>query len=419
MALDTVTNLDDHIDKHNLKLALVEISPILIPYVLGFFVFRGLYVTFPIYLQLKEGYSETEIVNLWAIISTVALFAGGLTRIPAGILSDRIGRVKAISLGFLLYLLALSLLIFASGIWVYLVSITLVRMTLNLYAMTGRGIASASEREKGFKNGMLTSMVGLGSLLGPLVLSYSLDNFQPDTMLYIIVVFIGIDAVVFFIALKFIPILFKKISDTPMEFPLEKMSRKNVSARQYFKDRGVIKSISLFFATGIVYGLITVIFTIYGYNVLLIDITTIGLVVGIGALSNMLIAPIVGALYMRFLDEQIRLIAWFGIALASFITMFGQVSSLLFFTGYVLLSVSNSMFFTMEITRLGRIVKKEAFSIIFGTATTLVIIGSAISSSVTKVLYEIDTEATFIAAFGISLITFLVLLLTTPLKRSQ
>ncbi|MCE7733799.1 MAG: MFS transporter, partial [Candidatus Heimdallarchaeota archaeon] len=310
--MDTVTNLDDHIDKHNLKLALVEISPILIPYVLGFFVFRGLYVTFPIYLQLKEGFSEAEIVNLWAIISTVALFAGGITRIPAGILSDRIGRIKAISLGFLLYLLALSLLIFASGLWVYLVSITLVRMTLNLYAMTGRGIASASEREKGFKNGMLTSMVGLGSLLGPLVLSYSLDNFQPDTMLYIIVVFIGIDAVVFFIALKLIPILFKKISDTPMEFPLEKMSRKNVSARQYFKDRGVMKSISLFFATGIVYGLITVIFTIYGYNVLLIDITTLGLVVGIGALSNMLIAPIVGALYMRFLDEQIRLIAWFG-----------------------------------------------------------------------------------------------------------
>ncbi len=393
-------------------ISFVELSPILISYVLGFFVFRGFYANFPIYLQLKTGLSENEIVNYWSIISTVALFMGGISRIPAGIISDRIGRLKAIFLGYILYLFALFILFIYEGLFIYILSISILRMTLNLFAMSGRGIVAASEREKGFKNGLLSSMVGFGGLLGPLLLSLSLDRFDPDFMITITVFLILVDAFIFLISLKIVPIIFSKICTREMELPMERVHRGKSEALKYFKNKEVIKSISLFFSSGIVYGLITVIYTIYGYNVLKMDVVLLGLIVGLGALSNIIIAPITGMLYMRFRDENIRVIAWFGLVFATFIVGFGRISTSFFIAGYFIMGFSNAMFFTMEITRLGRIVNKEAFSVIFGTATTLVIIGSAIASSVTKFLYQIHTEATFYTAFIIASITFTLVIIT-------
>ena len=202
-------------------LAFLELSPILIPYFLGFFVFRGFYAIFPLFLQIKNDYTDTEIVAIWALVSGLALFIGGLTRIPAGLISDKIGRKNAIFLAYIIYIIALVLLLMVDGIVSAIIAITLVRTGLNLYAMTGRGIVSGSHREKGFKNGLLSAMVGTGSLLGPIIFSFSLENFRPDFMLYIALTFIVIDSILFLVALKLVPKFFAKITDEEMEFDLK------------------------------------------------------------------------------------------------------------------------------------------------------------------------------------------------------
>lgn len=409
--------IDEKLDGNQFLVSFIEILPILIPYILGFFVFRGLYANFPIYIQLKLGLSEETTVEYWALISTVALFIGGILRIPAGIISDRIGRVRAFFLGYIAYIIALSILFLYDTLFSYIISISLIRSSLNLYAMSGRGIVSASEREKGFKNGLLSSMVGFGGLLGPLILALLLENYTPNSMITFTLVLILFDAFIFILALKFIPQIFKKKYKIDIELPLERIKSKQKNSLRYFKEFGVLKSIILFFSAGIVYGLITVIYTVYGYNILNMSIFSLGLIVGLGSLSNIIVAPITGMLYMQFKDENVRLFAWIGLLCASIIVSLGRISIVFFILGYFLMGFANSMFFTMEITRLGRIIQKDAFSIVFGTATTLVIIGSAISSSITKFLYSINSEATFYASFLLALITT-IFLLSTHKKQS-
>ncbi len=378
-------------------LAFLELSPILIPYFLGFFVFRGFYAIFPLFLQIKNDYTDTEIVAIWALVSGFALFIGGLTRIPAGLISDRIGRKNAIFLAYFIYILALILLLLVDGIISAIIAITLVRTGLNLYAMTGRGIVSGSHREKGFKNGLLSAMVGTGSLLGPIIFSFSLENFQPDFMLYIALVFILVDSALFLGALKVVPKFFAKITDEVMEFDLKPLVKKRAKFLvPGFRAKGVVLSITYFFLAGIIYGLITTVYSIFGYNILNISIFNIGLIVGIGAAIQIIWAPLTGIFYMKFIDENIRILAWIGLTLASFLVFLGQFSPILFIIGYMLLTLSNASYFTMEITRLGRLVDPKEFAIIFGTATSLSIIGSSFASYASNELYLLNPAYTFL-----------------------
>ncbi len=378
-------------------LAFLELSPILIPYFLGFFVFRGFYAIFPLFLQIKNDYTDTEIVAIWALVSGLALFIGGLTRIPAGLISDKIGRKNAIFLAYIIYLIALVLLLMVDGIVSAIIAITLVRTGLNLYAMTGRGIVSGSHREKGFKNGLLSAMVGTGSLLGPIIFSFSLENFRPDFMLYIALTFIIIDSILFLVALKIVPKFFAKITDEEMEFDLKPIVKKR--AKLFvpgFRVKGVMLSITYFFLAGIIYGLITTVYSIFGYNIMNISIFNIGLIVGIGAAIQIIWAPITGIFYMRFIDENVRILAWIGLTLASLLVFLGQFSLVLFIIGYMLLTLSNASYFTMEITRLGRLVDPKEFAIIFGTATSLSIIGSSFASYASNELYSLNPAYTFL-----------------------
>ena len=378
-------------------LAFLELSPILIPYFLGFFVFRGFYAIFPLFLQIKNDYTDTEIVAIWALVSGLALFIGGLTRIPAGLISDKIGRKNAIFLAYIIYLIALVLLLMVDGIVSAIIAITLVRTGLNLYAMTGRGIVSGSHREKGFKNGLLSAMVGTGSLLGPIIFSFSLENFRPDFMLYIALTFIVIDSILFLVALKIVPKFFAKITDEEMEFDLKPIVKKR--AKLFvpgFRVKGVMLSITYFFLAGIIYGLITTVYSIFGYNIMNISIFNIGLIVGIGAAIQIIWAPITGIFYMRFIDENVRILAWIGLTLASLLVFLGQFSLVLFIIGYMLLTLSNASYFTMEITRLGRLVDPKEFAIIFGTATSLSIIGSSFASYASNELYSLNPAYTFL-----------------------
>lgn len=401
-------------------LAFLEISPILIPYFLGFFVFRGFYAIFPLFLQIKNDYSDTEIVAIWALVSGFALFIGGLTRIPAGLLSDKIGRKNAIFLAYLIYILALVLLLLVDGIVSAIIAITMVRTGLNLYAMTGRGIVSGSNREKGFKNGLLSAMVGTGSLLGPIIFSFSLENYQPNFMLYIALVFILIDSLMFVASLKIVPKIFAKITDEVMEFDLRPLVKKR--AKFFvpgFRMKGVLVSITYFFLAGIIYGLITTVYSIYGYNILNISIFNIGLIVGIGAAVQIVWAPLTGALYMKFIDENVRILAWIGLTIAGFFIFLGQFSVTLFILGYLLLSMSNASYFTMEITRLGRLVDPKEFSIIFGTATSLSIIGSAFASYASNELYSLNPAYTFLLSSLMAFLGILYLVISRIRNSSQ
>ncbi|MHA2033223.1 MAG: MFS transporter, partial [Candidatus Kariarchaeaceae archaeon] len=302
--------------KSSTFLPLIELTPILIPYFIGFFIFRGLFAVFPIYIQLKQGLTDTEAVSLWATISGIALLIGAITRIPSGIVSDRIGRKNAIFIAYVSYILALFSIILFDNTLIYVFSITTVRVGLNFYAMTGRSVVSVSKREKGFKMGLIQSMVGLGSLMGPLILSYTLDNYSPNNMVWVALVFVLLDSLFFVISLKLAPIVFNWFSDEEETMDLDLGPMKNGSILKYmsgFKRQGIIQSLIQFLSIGVISGLITSVYTIYGYNILDINLTLLGLIIGLSAGLHVIIGPISGKFYSSSNNKRISILVWVGL----------------------------------------------------------------------------------------------------------
>lgn len=387
-------------------LSFVELFPVLIPYFIGFFIFRGYYSVLPLYIQVVNGYSDSRIVELWGLISGIGLFFGAITRIPAGLVSDRFGRVNTFVLGFALYVVSLVIIMLGDSVLIYIIGFILIRSTVNLFAMTGRGIVSTSTREKGVKNGLLSSMVGFGSFLGPSVLGYTLDHYQADSIFFLSFFFIVTDFILFIVVVPFGYRIFQIFAakDEPYDIDLSRVQSVKFTLTA-FKMPGIKLVLLLFFMAGIIFGYITNVYSLYGYNILSFSISFVSFVVGVASVVQIVWAPIVGKLYASVKDAHMRAFAWTIIILATIFVLLAKINSWFYVGGFLLLALGNASFFTMEITRIGLVVKREHFAIVFGTATSISILGSALASYTSPIFYNIIPEGTFVMSFVASIIS--------------
>jgi MFS family permease len=389
-------------------LSTVEMMPILITYFIGFFIFRGLFSVFPLFIQLQQGLDDTEIVSIWATVGGIALFIGAITRIPSGMISDTLGKKRTLYLAYTCYLIAIALITFFESIFIFTLAISLVRFGLNLYAMTGRSVVSVANREKGFKNGLLQSMVGMGSFMGPLILSYALDQYSPQAMITVALVFIITDIGIFLLSLKVIPILFDYMSKGTEEMELDlnqKVLRSSLHFRSGFTKRGVRISLLQFLAIGLVSGFASSVYTIYGFNILEISITQIGLIVGLASIIPVFAGPLSGKLYTRAREKTTNVFVWIGLVFAYGILSLSRTIPMFFIISYFIMTTAYSVFLTTEITHLGVILDRNEFTMIFGFASTLVIFGGAVANYTSPLFYNLLPEGTFLLAAIISIIS--------------
>ncbi len=391
----------------------LELSPILIPYFLGFFIFRGFFSVFPLYLQVKFSLNDTETVVLWGQIGSVAFFVGAASRLPAGLISDWLGRKRAIALGYLIYLISMILIVTYELSIIYMIALSLIRFGVNMFAMTGRAIVSVSKRDRGMKNGLLSAMVGLGSFSGPYLFAFLLDHTPPDTIIFAAMAIILLDIAFFIITLRLIPRLFRNFfPDESMDLDLSTPPTKKRVHLGALKREGVIEAFFLFFMAGLIFGLISAIYSVYGYNILNLSLTFVGFITGAASLVQVIWAPIVGKLYDYIRDEDIRVIGWTIAILGTGATALSKVHLGFFIAGLFLLNLSISTYFTMEITRIGRIVEPQEFSFVFGMMTSLSIFGTAFANSLGPFFYNIRPEGPFIAAFLICVPPLVLVLFT-------
>ncbi|MHA2168348.1 MAG: MFS transporter [Candidatus Kariarchaeaceae archaeon] len=382
--------------------------PILITYFIGFFIFRGLFSVFPLFIQLQRGLDDTEIVSIWATISGIALFIGAITRIPSGMISDTLGKKRTLFLAYTCYLIGMAFITFFNSIFFFTLAISLVRFGLNLYAMTGRSVVSMANREKGFKNGLLQSMVGMGSFMGPLLLSYALDQYSPEAMITVALVFIISDIVIFLISLKVIPMLFEYLSKGTEQMELDlhqRIERSSLHFRSGLTKRGVRISLVQFLSIGLVSGFASSVYTIYGYNILEISITQIGLIVGLASIIPVFAGPLSGKVYSRTREKTTNIVVWIGLVFSYGLLSSSRAFPLAFIISYFIMTTAYTVFLTTEITHLGVVLEPNEFTMIFGLASTLVIFGGAVASYVSPIFYNPLPEGTFLLAAIISIIS--------------
>jgi MFS family permease len=404
--------------RSNTRLSVLEMSPILVPYFLGFFMYQGLFSNFPLYIQITKNLSDVETVRIWAIISGTALLIGALSRIPAGLISDRIGRFRAFLLAYLSYFVSLLLVLSYSTDIIYILAMALIRVGTNFVAMTGRGIVSVTLRDKGLKNGLLQSMAGFGSFLGPIILGYILDTYQPTTILYASLVVVTFDLIIFLLMFRIIPAMMVS-RNLQTDVSYDPVLVTGASPKEYLsvlKFSGVLDVQILFLATGFSIGLLLSVYSIYGYNILGISTTVLGFITGTGSLAATLASPIAGKLQASVKDEYLRTGAWALMFVSTILVTLSPIVPFFFYIALIVMNAGLASYYVVDITRISSLVPQDKFSFTFGLASTLVILASAIAGYISPFLYRILPEMNFYVSASI---TFLALLLSlkTAIQR--
>jgi len=142
----------------------LPILPLLVAALVWFAMFGAVYSVWANYMVEELGYSSTVMTRLWAIASSSEL----VFMVLAGLISDRIGRLPMMAVGFLMWALVFGgYLVVPILPWIILVQ--LVRgFAYSAYTATAMTYATevSSRKERGRASGLYSSASGLGSILG-------------------------------------------------------------------------------------------------------------------------------------------------------------------------------------------------------------------------------------------------------------
>jgi MFS family permease len=142
----------------------LPLAPLLISAFLWSLVTGAVYAVWANYMVSRIGYSRTEMARLWAMAS--------LSEFPlmivAGWLSDRIGRLPMLSLGFVAWTIVFLGYVIVPGMpWIMLVQLT---RGFAYSAFTATAMTYATEvRDKASRgriSGLYSSVSGVGSIMG-------------------------------------------------------------------------------------------------------------------------------------------------------------------------------------------------------------------------------------------------------------
>ncbi len=394
----------------------IEMLPILIPYFLGFFIFHGLRSAFPLYLQFKFHFTEAQLVQIWGLISGTSLLVGGLTRVPAGITADRVGRRRTIYLGMLLYGSSILTLLFLTNIIGWIIGFAVIRISTNLIAMAGRSSVTDVNDQRAFRNGLLSSMVGVGGFLGPFFLNGLIMFFPPDYMVISLLLLIAIDFLIF----NLISFIMERNYPNHETKRLlgKKESKFNWETAKIVFSRALVPSIVMFTIAGIIGGINVAVQSVYGYYRVHLTAIEIGTIAGIAVGINIIFSPISGIIAQKTNEKATILVGQAFFALCGLtLSLFGQ-NVIFFLIGYIFWGLAISFYYVADITRIGNVVPKEAFSVQFGLLTSLVILFQSVGSYLGSFLYTINAALPYTAIFLLGL-TGVITALTVPLPKNH
>ena len=145
----------------------LPMAPLLVSAFLWSLATSAVYAVWAIYMVEELGYSRTAMSRLWAIASTSEF----PLMIVAGWMSDRLGRLPMLSLGFLAWTAVfLGYVVVPMMPWMVLIQLTR-GFAYSAYTATAMTYATEvrSQAERGRASGMFNSAGGLGMILGSTV----------------------------------------------------------------------------------------------------------------------------------------------------------------------------------------------------------------------------------------------------------
>ncbi len=396
-------------NKSELMTAFLDMLPMLAPFFLGFFLFQGLRASFPLYLQVKFGWDELTVVSVWGIIAGSTMLVGAVSRIPSGVIADRIGRLRAIYLGFTGFIFALITLWLSTSIILYLMGFIIIRVAMNLIVMASRGAVPDVPRSVGAKNGILASMVALGGLVGPFLLTSILTWFDADSIFLAMLFIIVLDLLVFQGIIVFSRVKFDSDVQEAHRIMLgRKKAQLNLDAIRELLNPLIFPSFALACLIGFVMGLIITIQPVYGFYRVNLSFLEIGILFGVSTGLNVVTSPIIGALNGRAKEKPWIALSFALTTVITIILFFWGQSYWIFVSCSLLFILAVNIFLVSDITRLANCTRKEYYSMVFGFDSMLIMMFNALGSFATKYFYSVTPQFPYLVAAMASVIGLLV-----------
>ncbi|MHA2254664.1 MAG: MFS transporter, partial [Candidatus Heimdallarchaeaceae archaeon] len=375
----------------------------------GFLVFMSLRQIFPLYLQKTSGLTEEEIVIKWAIIVAAYTFGGIITRIPSGLLIEKIGRRNILVISYFLTIGSIVGLAFTVNTILLAALFIVLRTANNSFGLTSRSLLSDMETKyKGFYNSMISTAGRFGSLIGTITLGVLLDFFKP----YIMLVFAGILAVI-----GVIVFLYVFIEGKGEDRFKKRQEVKWAGNKVRIKRKDFLNSIFIFFffafvIFGIMEGFSNPLFSLYGKNVIHLSDSLVGTLIGLSNLSFIVVGPILGLAISD--DKKIinsLLIAAPILMACNFLMIFLFPSNQVVYTVFLFVrNIGHAMFFPIVMTILTSELSKDLFTILYSIITTAFFLGIAATSYFSGLLYTTNITYPWLSSLVSALVLILVMM---------
>lgn len=384
----------------------------------GFLVFMSLRQIFPLYLQKTSGLTEEEVVIKWAIIVAAYTFGGIITRIPAGIFIEKIGRRNMIVISYFLTIGSIVGLAFTNNTILLATLFIILRTANNSFGLTSRSLLSDIETKyKGFYNSMISTSGRFGSLVGTITLGVLLDFFKP----YIMLVFAGILAVIGVIIFLYIFIegkgedRFKKRQEVKWAGNKVRIKRKD------FLNSIFIFFFCAFVIFGIMEGFSNPLFSLYGKNVINMSDSLVGILIGLSNLSFIIVGPIIGLAISDSKKIVNFLLLAAPILLAcNFLMIFLFPSNQIVYTVFLFVrNVGHALFFPVVMTILTSELSKDLFVVLYSVITTAFFLGIAATSYFSAILYTTNITYPWLSSLVSALLLILVMIAYILYNRSR
>jgi MFS family permease len=319
-----------------------------------------------------------------------------LTQIPAGMLSDRIGRKNLLITAWLIGLLATVVMYLATTLTSFVLGLWLLFIAGFMFAPMASYI-SASDSPWGFTRSLTTisALYAGGTIVGPLIGGQIAVTFNLRTVYF---------AAIFAPLISTITLVF--LSPQPVG-----KTTKATGFKNYRKNVPLLRFLSVIFIALLAMFISWPLTPVYLQEVRSVSVGTIGILGSLNALGVVVLNLIIG----RVKSRQGILISTVLVTL-SVIFIWRGAGSVWFGLGYflaagyrlcrVLVTGHTEAFVTLETSGLG-----------YGIAETVGILSVVVASPISGFLYEIDPELPF--PISLALLTFALILILTLIPRES
>ena len=396
---DNIRETDSDLTSSRIILSFMSIQFI------AFFYYGGFRTIFPFILEYFN-YSESQVVENWAFILTFGLIIGFFTRMPMGIVVDKISRKNSLVIGIIICSLSITLMLMTSEILMLAILFGLIRTGTHIFPLLTRAYVNETPADKqGRLNGFMLISANLAGFISPILLTILLSI----SFIWLVI----FSNIVLYVVLLF-PLLSVPKKSKRKQFSVKKILMKSIKELVKFK-----KAIFIMVLAGPINGVHNYMQVPYALYVLHLSHSLTSFVIGLVSINNIFFIVASGELINKL---GVRKMVYLGSGLilsGAILISLLPTNVLTFAFGQMLIGGGILLNINSTVTLVTLRSSTETASTSFGGVSSFFFLGTSLIPFLAKDLYMVNKIYPYYFISLLSILFFFALLTINIQKRSN